>query len=98
MPWTPSTRSQRGWTRVRALLDATPSGHLCHQGFGPGDAAEHGVGRYPTVLQLDHVNLTLGYFILPDTTMGSMAEHTVIDVRRSIVLPEGGDPLSSPQL
>ena len=36
----------------------------------------------------------LRYFILPDTTMGAMAEQTVIDVRRSIVLPEGADPIA----
>ncbi len=34
------------------------------------------------------------YFILPDTTMGAMAEQTVIDTRRSIVLPEGSDPIA----
>jgi NADPH:quinone reductase-like Zn-dependent oxidoreductase len=36
----------------------------------------------------------LRYFVLPDTTMGSMAERTVIDSRRSIVLPEGTDPVA----
>jgi NADPH:quinone reductase-like Zn-dependent oxidoreductase len=36
---------------------------------------------------------TLRYFILPDTTMGAMAEQTVIDRRRSIPLPEGSDPV-----
>jgi NADPH:quinone reductase-like Zn-dependent oxidoreductase len=36
----------------------------------------------------------LRYFVLPDTTMGSMAEKTVIDVRRSIPLPEGVDPVT----
>lgn len=36
----------------------------------------------------------LRYFILPDTTMGAMAEKTVIDARRSIVLPDGADPVS----
>ena len=36
----------------------------------------------------------LRYFVLPDTTMGAMAEHTVIDSRRSIVLPETCDPLA----
>ena len=36
----------------------------------------------------------LRYFILPDTTVGSMAEQTVIDVRRSIVLPEDIDPVA----
>jgi NADPH:quinone reductase-like Zn-dependent oxidoreductase len=43
-----------------------------------------GVGRGP--------DGELRYFILPDTTRGSMAERTVIDVRRSVVLPEGTDP------
>ncbi|GAB3912967.1 NADPH:quinone reductase [Microlunatus endophyticus] len=36
---------------------------------------------------------TLRYFILPDTTLGSMAEQTVIDIRRSIELPAGADPV-----
>jgi NADPH:quinone reductase-like Zn-dependent oxidoreductase len=35
----------------------------------------------------------LRYFILPDTTVGAMAEKTVIDERRSIVLPDGADPI-----
>jgi NADPH:quinone reductase-like Zn-dependent oxidoreductase len=36
---------------------------------------------------------TLRYFILPDTTMGAMAEQTVVDLRRSVVLPEDSDPV-----
>lgn len=36
----------------------------------------------------------LRYFVLPDVTLGSMAEQTVIDARRSIVLPEGTDPIA----
>jgi NADPH:quinone reductase-like Zn-dependent oxidoreductase len=36
---------------------------------------------------------TLRYFVLPDTTMGAMAEQTVIDLRRSIVLPENCPPV-----
>ena len=36
----------------------------------------------------------LRYFILPDTTMGSMAEQTVIDTRRSVVLPADSDPIA----
>lgn len=36
----------------------------------------------------------LRYFVLPDTTMGAMARQTVIDTRRSIVLPEGTDPVT----
>jgi NADPH:quinone reductase-like Zn-dependent oxidoreductase len=36
---------------------------------------------------------SLVYFILPDTVYGAMAEHTVIDPRRSIPLPSGADPV-----
>jgi len=44
-----------------------------------------GVGRAP--------DGTLRYFILPDTTMGAMAEQTVVDLRRSVVLTEDSDPV-----
>ena len=33
------------------------------------------------------------YFVLPDTTMGSMAEQTVIDLRRSVILADDLDPV-----
>jgi NADPH:quinone reductase-like Zn-dependent oxidoreductase len=33
------------------------------------------------------------YFVLPDTPMGSMAERTVVDLRRSVPLPAGTDPV-----
>jgi NADPH:quinone reductase-like Zn-dependent oxidoreductase len=36
---------------------------------------------------------SLVYFILLDTAYGAMAEHTVIDARRSIPLPSGADPI-----
>jgi len=36
---------------------------------------------------------SLVYFLLPDTSYGSMAERTVIDVRRSIPLPVDADPI-----
>ncbi|MET0864833.1 MAG: zinc-binding alcohol dehydrogenase family protein [Nakamurella sp.] len=36
----------------------------------------------------------LRYFLLPDTSMGSMAEQTVVDTRRSIALPETSDPVA----
>ncbi len=45
-----------------------------------------GVGRGPDGL--------LRYFVLRDTAMGAMAEQTVIDARRSVVLPESADPVS----
>jgi NADPH:quinone reductase-like Zn-dependent oxidoreductase len=35
----------------------------------------------------------LRYFVLPDTALGAMAERTVIDLRRSVALPEGCDPV-----
>jgi NADPH:quinone reductase-like Zn-dependent oxidoreductase len=44
-----------------------------------------GIGRLP--------DGRLVYFVLPDTVMGALAERTVIDRRRSIILPEGADPL-----
>lgn len=37
---------------------------------------------------------TLRYFILPDTTLGAMAEQTVIDVRRSVALPDDSDSVA----
>jgi NADPH:quinone reductase-like Zn-dependent oxidoreductase len=45
-----------------------------------------GVGRGPDGL--------LRYFVLPDTTMGAMADQTVIDIRRSLVLPGTVDPVA----
>jgi NADPH:quinone reductase-like Zn-dependent oxidoreductase len=36
---------------------------------------------------------SLVYFVLLDTAYGAMAEHTVIDTRRSIPLPPGADPI-----
>src|SRR6202453_3124721 len=45
-----------------------------------------GVGRGP--------DGRLRYFVLPDTAMGAMAEQTVIDVRRSLVLPASIDPVA----
>ncbi len=45
-----------------------------------------GVGRGPDGL--------LRYFVLPDTTLGSMAEQALIDTRRSVVLPGDSDPVA----
>ena len=54
-------------------------------------------GELPLVPGIDGVGLLpggqLAYFILPDTTMGSMADQTVIDTRRSVELPAGADPV-----
>jgi NADPH:quinone reductase-like Zn-dependent oxidoreductase len=37
---------------------------------------------------------TLRYFVTHDTSAGSMAEHVLIDPRRSVVLPAGADPFA----
>jgi NADPH:quinone reductase-like Zn-dependent oxidoreductase len=37
---------------------------------------------------------SLVYFVLPDTIYGAMAEQTVIDLRRSVPLPAGADPIA----
>jgi NADPH:quinone reductase-like Zn-dependent oxidoreductase len=34
------------------------------------------------------------YFVLPDTPLGAMAEHTLVDRRRSVVLPAASDPVA----
>jgi len=55
-------------------------------------------GELPLVPGIDGVGRgadgVLRYFILPDTRVGAMAEQTVIDTRRSIVLPPGSDPIA----
>jgi len=45
-----------------------------------------GVGRGP--------DGRLRYFVLPDTTLGSMAERTVVDRRRSVAVSEDADPVA----
>ena len=69
--------------RVRSQADGS---HYTSTGELPFVPGIDGVGRGPDGL--------LRYFILPDTTLGAMAEQTVIDTRRSIVLPSGGDPVA----
>lgn len=55
-------------------------------------------GELPLVPGVDGVGRggdgLLRYFLLADTTLGSMAERTVIDVRRSVVLPADSDPVA----
>jgi len=45
-----------------------------------------GVGRLP--------NGKLVYFLLPDTNKGAMAERTLVDLRRTVPLPSGSDPVA----
>ena len=69
--------------RVRSQADGS---HYTSTGELPLVPGIDGVGRGPDGL--------LRYFILPDTRVGAMAEQTVIDTRRSIVLPVGSDPIA----
>jgi NADPH:quinone reductase-like Zn-dependent oxidoreductase len=68
--------------RVRSQADGS---HYTSSGELPLVPGIDGVGRAP--------DGTLRYFVLPDTTMGAMAEQTVIDQRRSVALPHGADPI-----
>lgn len=45
-----------------------------------------GVGRLP--------DGKLVYFLLPDTNKGAMAERAVVDLRRTVPLPKGADPVA----
>lgn len=69
--------------RVRSQADGS---HYTATGELPFVPGIDGVGRGP--------DGRLRYFILPDTTMGSMADKTLIDSNRSLVLPDGGDPVA----
>jgi NADPH:quinone reductase-like Zn-dependent oxidoreductase len=68
--------------RVRSQADGS---HYTSSDELPLVPGIDGVGRAP--------DGTLRYFILPDTTMGAMAAQTVVDLRRSVVLPETSDPV-----
>ena len=69
--------------RVRSQADGS---HYTSTGELPLVPGIDGVGRGGDGL--------LRYFVLPDTRVGAMAEQTVIDTRRSIVLPEDADPIT----
>jgi NADPH:quinone reductase-like Zn-dependent oxidoreductase len=68
--------------RVRSQADGS---HYTGRGVLPLVPGIDGVGRAP--------DGTLRYFVLPDTAMGAMAERTVVDTRRSVVLPPDADPV-----
>jgi NADPH:quinone reductase-like Zn-dependent oxidoreductase len=69
--------------RVRSQADGS---HYTSTDELPLVPGVDGVGRGPDGL--------LRYFILPDTTMGAMAEQTIIDPRRNVVLPGSSDPIA----
>ncbi len=69
--------------RVRSQADGS---HYTSTGELPLVPGIDGVGRGADGL--------FRYFTLPDTRAGAMAEQTVIDTRRSIVLPADSDPIA----
>ena len=69
--------------RVRSQADGS---HYTSAGVLPLVPGVDGVGRDPEG--------RLRYFVVPDDTVGSMAERTVVDRRRSIVLPDDVDPVA----
>ena len=68
--------------RVRSQADGS---HYTSTGELPLVPGVDGVARLP--------DGTLRYFALGDTTSGAMAEQTVIDLRQSVELPGGTDPV-----
>jgi NADPH:quinone reductase-like Zn-dependent oxidoreductase len=66
--------------RVRSSADGS---HYASSDELPLIPGVDGVGRTP--------DGDLVYFVLPDTTLGSMAEQTVVDRRRSVPLPPDSD-------
>jgi NADPH:quinone reductase-like Zn-dependent oxidoreductase len=68
--------------RVRSQADGSHYTDSAQLPFVPGI---DGVGRAP--------DGSLRYFVLPDTVVGALAERTVVDVRRSVVLPADADPV-----
>jgi NADPH:quinone reductase-like Zn-dependent oxidoreductase len=79
------------------LVDVVASG-LHRRVRSQADGSHYtSTGELPLVPGVDGVarmsDGTLRYFALGDTTSGAMAEQTVIDLRQSLPLPEGTDPV-----
>ena len=76
------------------VLAAALSPRVRSQAAGSHYSSE---GELPLIPGIDGVGRTasgeLRYFLLPDGNRGAMAERTVVDVRRSIRLPTGVDPV-----
>jgi NADPH:quinone reductase-like Zn-dependent oxidoreductase len=69
--------------RVRSQANGS---HYTSAGVLPLVPGIDGVGR--------DADGRLRYFVLDDTTLGSMAERIVIDARRSVILPSDSDPMA----
>jgi NADPH:quinone reductase-like Zn-dependent oxidoreductase len=96
--------------RYQEFPDPTPTGrdelvvHVIAAGLHPRVLSQADGSHYtstdalPLVPGIDGVGRgadgLLRYFVLPDTQLGSIAVKTLIDVRRSVVLPEDSDPVA----
>jgi NADPH:quinone reductase-like Zn-dependent oxidoreductase len=69
----------------RRVLSQADGSHYTSSGVLPLVPGIDGVGRDPEG--------RLRYFVLPDTTLGSMAERTLVDLRRSVELDDDADPV-----
>jgi NADPH:quinone reductase-like Zn-dependent oxidoreductase len=69
--------------RVRSQADGS---HYTSTGELPLVPGVDGVGRGPDGRER--------YFVIGDTALGSMAEQTLIDTRRAVVLPDGSDAVA----
>src|SRR3954467_11482221 len=84
-------------TQDEVLVDVVAAG-LHPRVRSQADGSHYtGTGELPFVPGIDGVGQapdgTLRYFVLPDTAMGAMAERTVVDTGRSVVLPADADPV-----
>jgi NADPH:quinone reductase-like Zn-dependent oxidoreductase len=84
--------------RDEVLADVLAAG--LHPRVRSGAAGSHytSTGELPLVPGIDGVGRApdgkLRYFVLPDTALGSLAQRTVVDLRRSLVLPPSADPVA----
>ena len=76
------------------VLGAADSEHACSSSTCFVDLATGAVTSFAPAEAFSGFDPSSRYFVLDDTPMGSMAEQTVIDVDRSIVLPRDTDPVA----
>jgi NADPH:quinone reductase-like Zn-dependent oxidoreductase len=91
----PDPVASREHDLVIDVLAAAISPRVLSQAAGTHYAS---TGALPLIPGIDGVGRTadgaLRYFVLPDTSDGAMAERTVIDRRRSVVVPDRSDPVA----
>ncbi|GMK39601.1 NADPH:quinone reductase [Paenibacillus sp. CCS19] len=80
-----------------AIVDVLAAGlhHYVRAQANGSHYSSRGKNGLPLIPGIDGVGRLsdgkLIYFVAPDTSIGTMAEKTIVDLRRSVVLPEGAD-------